>query len=190
MLFLPKETFLKIQNMKALKSHFPFLSLIILITLIVFLRVFIPVPNVTPVAAIALFGAAYIRRKELAVFLPLIILFVSDIILGLYSPVLMAGVYGSFVLISFIGFYLLRKISFSRLVAGSLVSSVIFFIVTNFVVWAEGLWYPMTLSGLFNCYYLALPFFRYEIAGTLVFTLFFFYSYSLIAEKSFSLHKV
>lgn len=176
--------------MKAIKNNMPVLTLLFLIIVVAALRVFISVPNVTPVAAIALFGAAYIRRKELAIFIPLMILFISDIFIGLYSPVLMAGVYGSFILISFIGFLVRRKISFVNIVGTSLISSVIFFLVTNFVVWAEGLWYPLTMDGLMQCYILALPFFRYEILGTLAFSLFFFYSYALVTEKSFSLHKV
>ncbi len=170
--------------MKTIKNNSGLLILVLLVVAIAFLRMFIPFPNVTPVAAIALFSAAYFKRKEVAMILPITILLISDVFIGFYSPLLMAGVYGSFILIALIGFVLRRKINFATVVGGSLASSVIFFLVTNFVVWLEGLWYPLTGQGLMMCYYSALPFFRYEVFGTLAFTSVFFGSWALINRYS------
>jgi len=165
--------------MKIIKNNTSLLILLALIAATAFLRIFIGIPNVTPIAAIALFGGAYIKRKEFAILLPLAILFVSDLFIGVYSPVLMVGVYGSFVMISFLGFLLRKKINFVTVVGSSLISSLIFFLVTNFVVWAQGLWYPLTTGGLVSCYAMAVPFFKYEAVGTLLFNAFFFLSYAL-----------
>jgi hypothetical protein len=169
--------------MKNRKNNQALLILLILIVAVAFLRVFIGIPNVTPIAAIALFGATYIKRRELALVLPLAILFISDLFIGLYSPVLMLSVYGSFILIALIGFAMRKKVNIYSVIGGSISASVVFFLVTNFIVWAEGLWYPLTVEGLVSCYAMALPFFRYELIGTLAFTLFFFGSYSLITRK-------
>jgi hypothetical protein len=175
--------------MKTIKINPSILALFILIVAAAFLRVFIQIPNVTPVAAIALFGATYIKRRELAIILPLIILLISDLFLGMYSSVLMAGVYGSFILIAFLGFVLRRRINLITVAGASLASSVIFFLVTNFVVWAQGLWYPLSIEGLLSCYAMAIPFFRYEVIGTLVFSLFFFYTYALSTSRAFKLEQ-
>ena len=54
----------------------------------------------------------------------------------------------------------------------AILSSVLFFIVTNFGVWLTGggWFYPKTLQGLIECYTLAIPFFRNSLAGDLVYT--------------------
>lgn len=165
-----------------------FIVLLLLIAATAFLRVFITIPNFTPIAAIALFGGTFIKRKELALLLPISILFISDLFIGLYSPALMIGVYGSFILIAAFGFILRKNVNVVSVIGSSFGASVLFFVITNFVVWAEGLWYPMTFSGLTACFVSAIPFFRYEVIGTLVFSLFFFGSYSLITKRIFAVN--
>ena len=64
------------------------------------------------------------------------------------------------------------------LVGCSLLSSVLFFVVTNFGSW---LWfgsYAPTLSGLGHCYLAAVPFFRHTVAGDLAFSIVLFGSYA------------
>ncbi len=148
-----------------------------------FLRIFIEMPNISPVAAIALFGGTLISRKGWAILFPLVILFASDMVLGLYSPFLMAFVYGSFALIAVVGLWLRKHMKVHNVVLASLASSVLFFVVSNLGVWAEGLWYPMTVTGLTECFAMAIPFFRYELVGTLGFTLVFFGVYQLATTR-------
>jgi len=175
--------------MKDSKNKKTFVVLLLLIIAAAFLRLVIGIPNVTPIAAIALFGGTYIKRKELALILPLAILLISDVFIGFYSPVLMAGVYGSFIIIGLLGFLLRKKINILTVTTASVSASVIFFLATNFVVWVQGLWYPMTIEGLISCYYLALPFFRVELISTLAFSLFFFGSYAMMTSKVLSTEK-
>src|SRR6185436_16501701 len=52
------------------------------------------------------------------------------------------------------------------LVAGSLLSSAAFFLISNFGVWMTGN-YPPTSEGLVACYVAAIPFFRFTLAGDL-----------------------
>jgi hypothetical protein len=54
----------------------------------------------------------------------------------------------------------------------ALLSSILFFVITNFGVWLTGggWFYPRTWQGLVECYVMAIPFFRNTLAGDLVFT--------------------
>ena len=132
--------------MKINKTHF-----VIGIIIVAILSRLIPhPPNFTPVTAVALFSIINFKNKYIAISIPIICLFVSDLILGI--SLINLFVYFSFILISGIG-YLLGKINLKSI----LLSSLIFFIVTNFGVWLIG--YPNTLEGFIACYVAAIPFF-------------------------------
>lgn len=167
---------------KGIDKRFVFVSGIIL--LFALLRIVISIPNVSPVAAIALFGGSMISRRSWSMILPLAVLFISDLFIGLYSLPLMLAVYGSMILIAFLGRQLLKNRTIGNIVMVSVASSLSFFIITNLAVWGEGLWYPMTLGGLALCFDLAIPFLRYELIGTLAFSLFFFGSYYLVEQRT------
>ena len=70
----------------------------------------------------------------------------------------------------------------------SLISSTVFFIVTNLGVWLVGGLYPHTLPGLENCYILALPFFRNTLMGDLLYTGVLFGSFAM--AKRITNHQV
>ncbi|MCX5707707.1 MAG: hypothetical protein NTY14_01795, partial [Candidatus Omnitrophica bacterium] len=74
------------------------------------------------------------------------------------------------------------KTSATKVISFSLVSSLLFFAVSNFGVWLMG-WYPRTTAGLVQCYAMALPFLRDFTASTLVYSAIFFGSYELIAHS-------
>jgi len=135
--------------------------------------------NFTPIAAMALFSGCYLRKKW-AVVLPLAAMFISDIFIGFYDWQVMASVYLSIVLVFAIGWFLSKKLKWHNVIFASLSSSVAFFLITNFAVWAFFNWYPHTLAGLFNCFTLALPFFRNTLLGDLVYSGIFFGAYELI----------
>lgn len=125
-------------------------------------------PNVTPVIAMALVGGAYLGRKT-GFIVPLAALLLSDMILGFHG--LMIYVYGSVILTVLIGMLVRRRKNPLTLVAGSLVSSALFFLITNTGVWLQGggRVYPMTFEGLLLSYTLAIPFFRNSVFGDLLF---------------------
>ena len=154
------------------------LALILIVVGILFR--FIPhMPNVNPVAAIALFGATCLPNKRLAVIVPLALMVISDLFLGLHDIVVFT--WGSVVLISLLGLALRSSRKLTIILAGSLVSSLVFFIITNFGVWANG-WYPRTMAGLSQCYIAGIPFFRNFLASTLVYSTVFFGAYELSAK--------
>jgi hypothetical protein len=135
--------------------------------------------NFTPVAAMALFAGCYLK-KWWAVALPLAAMLVSDYFIGFYDWPVMASVYLGIALAFAIGWYLNKYLKWYNVVLASLASSVAFFVVTNFAVWAFFNWYPHTWAGLISCFTLALPFFRNTLAGDLVYSGLFFGAYYLV----------
>lgn len=165
---------------KIFTPNFIFVASVIIIAIVS--RLLPHLPNVTPVAAIALFGGTYISRKSLAFLFPLVILFISDLFIGIYPE--MYAVYISFAITVLIGFILRKRVGLINITLASLSSSLIFFIVTNFAVWLSGTYsYPMNFNGLILCYEAAVPFFRNELFGTLAYNALFFGLYYFVRQK-------
>ncbi len=158
------------------------LALILLATLTRLALNFLPYPphNFSPIAAIGLFGAAAFNRRWLALAAPFAALFLSDLVLNnlIYSQyytsftlVTSWWIYAAFGLVMLIGWALLRqKTSPGRVVAASLMSSAVFFLVTNYCVWATGLMYPKDATGLMACYAAGIPFLGNTVLGDLFFS--------------------
>jgi len=136
-------------------------------------------PNFTPVAAIAIFSGVYLNKKY-SFLIPLALMIASDLALGLHNVVVFT--WGSFIVVTFLGLWVKKHKSVSRIFAGSVISSVIFYVISNFGVWLMG-WYPRDLTGLINCYVMALPFLRNFTLGTLVYSAVFFGAYELVARS-------
>jgi hypothetical protein len=149
------------------------------ITLIIFgilLRLLPHMPNFAPVGAIALFGGAVLGWRT-AVWLPLIIMMGADMVIGMYPGMIFT--WAGFVLVSLFG-TMLRNASLPvRIGVGAIGSGVIFFIVSNFGVWAVGGLYPHTITGMIDCYYMALPFFRTSLLADLFYSTVLFGTYEL-----------
>jgi len=152
-------------NSNNLTSRFWLVSLMILGA--AFTRLIPHPPNFTAVGAMALFGGAYFSEKKFAFIVPIIAMVVSDMIIGFHNG--MMSVYLSFVIIVGIGIILSRNIKFKNIVAASLLSSVLFFILTNFQMWILSPLYAKNISGLAACYIAAIPFFHYTVLGDLFF---------------------
>ena len=108
--------------------------------------------NFTPIAAMALFSGAQLRDRRVAFLVPLVPMFLTDLIIGLHA--LIPVVYGSLALIVCIGFWLQRRQSTVRIAVASLAGSVLFYLITNF---ACGL--PRSLEGVMQSYVDGIPFF-------------------------------
>jgi hypothetical protein len=123
--------------------------------------------NFTPVGALGLFAGAYISLRRYWL-VPIMALLVSDVFIGFYNPVAMVFVY-----MAFIGCALLGRIMLSsgrnviRIGFSAFLSAVLFFVISNFGVWLAGLYYPMSLTGLLQCYAMAIPFFGNTLYGDL-----------------------
>ncbi len=166
----------------------------IIILLAAFSRLIPHNMNLTPVGAIALFGGTYLGRNWKAFMIPILVIFLSD--LALYKFVYadagysffydgFAWVYGSYLLIVLLGAYWIKKVNVFRVITGSLGAAVLFFLITNFGCW-PGTTYTPDFNGLMTCYAAGLPFFKYTLAGDLVYGLVLFGTYAIIKAKYLS----
>ncbi len=134
--------------------------------------------NFAPITALALFGGAYLPRK-FAFVLPLAAVFISDWFIG-YDPTTIWFVYGSFLLSGLIGLYIRDHKTVSSVVSGTILASLLFFVITNFAVWLNPVsTYTKDFKGLIECYIAAIPFFRNTLMGDMFFTGVFFGGYEL-----------
>jgi hypothetical protein len=161
------------------KARLITLSLIIL-TVAMF-RLLPHPPNVSPVAALALFGGAYFTDKRLAFLVPLLALFLSDLLIGLHDT--MIFVYAGFVLTVVIGFWISKHRSGGRILAGVLGSTLLFFLITNFGAWLSHGMYPLTFEGLMQAYVAGIPFLHYSLIGDLLFSALLFGGYALLQRS-------
>jgi len=129
------------------------ITALLLILFAAFSRILPHPANFTPVAAIALFSGTYLNKKYMLV-VPIAAMLLSDLIIGFHSG--MIWVYGSFVLIGLIGLWLKNHKKIGNIIGAALLSSIIFFIITNFGVWLTG-YYGLTFNGLIECYTMANP---------------------------------
>jgi len=133
-------------------------------------------PNVAPITALALFSGASFRNKWFSIIFPLIAMLLSDIVLG-FSTISL-WVYSAFILITMFA-WLVKELRWTSV----LISSLIFFIISNFGVWV--LSYPHTIEGLITCYTMAIPFFGYSILGDMAWSLILFGLYETIKQNVF-----
>ena len=134
-------------------------------------------PNFSPIDAMALFSGAYLGRRGIAFVAPLAALFLSDLVLGFYHGV--ATVYATVALIVVIGWWLSSKRTPLRIGAAAIMSSVTFFVITNFGMWLFSGFYPVTYAGLVACYAAAIPFFQNTVAGDLFYSVLLFGGFAL-----------
>jgi hypothetical protein len=135
---------------------------------------FLPHPwHFTPVAASLLFFGAYRKRQQL--WFPVALLAASDFILTKFVyhyPFAwdLVVTWAWYLAVLVLGSGLGRRLKPVWIIGSALLSSVSFFLVSNFAVWAAYDMYPKTFSGLIACYLAAVPFFWGTLAGDLVFT--------------------
>lgn len=133
----------------------------------IILRLIPHLPNFAPIAAMALFGGTYLNKKY-ALLVPIFAMLISDYFIGFYNPWIMFSVYGSFILIGLIGLWLKNHKTVANVLGASLSGSIIFFLVTNFAVWAVPYsMYHHNLQGLLQSYIMGLPFLKNTILGDL-----------------------
>jgi hypothetical protein len=145
-------------------------------------------PNFTPLAAIALFGGKQLP-KRLSLIIPLLALFLSDLIIGLYSWKIMLAVYTGFIISALLGWLMRKKFSPARLAGLTLASSTTFFLLTNAAVWAFSPIYPNTFQGLMLSYWYGLPFFRNELMGNLFYVTLIFGCFEIVKIISAQLRR-
>jgi hypothetical protein len=171
-------------------------STLVAIIVLAALSRFIPHPfNFTPIAAIALFGGAYFTNRWQAIVLPMAAMLLSDTILeittgyGFHSGMLI--IYAAFTLVAVLGMNVLKKVNPVRVVAASVASSLIFFLITNFAfLYPEAAIpdptlgnYPHNLTGIIASYTAGIPFLKNQILGDLFFSGVLFGGFALLQRR-------
>ena len=101
--------------------------------------------------------------------IPLLAMFISDLVIGFHPYML--WVYGAIGLSTLISSWSMQfNKKYIQLGAMAIISSVLFFIITNFAVWFMWDNYPKTIDGLIMCYTIAIPFFQNTLLSTIVYT--------------------
>jgi len=152
-----------------------------------------------PQLAMAIFGGAIFKDKKWAFLLPLLSMFISD---ALYEVLYRNGVgtmqgfyegqitnYVLFGLMTFFGFFI-KNYNIGKIAAAALAAPTAYFLLSNFMVWASnsplaGLGRPKTLNGLMLALSDGLPFYKWSLVATVIFSALLFGSYFLIARPSF-----
>lgn len=138
-------------------------------------------PNFESIGAIALFAGAHFDDKRWAFVLPLGALLLSDAVIGFHAQ--MPIVYGTFALVVCMGFFLREQRTALNIAGAAVAASTLFFVITNFGVWAFDGLYPRTFEGLVVCYIAAIPFFGNTLAGSLFYAFLLFGGFALAERK-------
>ena len=124
----------------------------------------------TPTAAAAIFAGYYFSRIGFALIVPFAILVISDVLLPAYNSIgVMILTYAVMMLPVWFG-RLLRKPGTTadtawRWAICGFVPATLFFLVSNFGVWLFQSDYAKSWHGLTLCYWSAVPFYRWMLAG-------------------------
>jgi hypothetical protein len=127
---------------------------------------------------IGLFAGSHARKLSTGVLATLFALALRDAVLGFYSG--FWYVYAAALIPVFLGRLIRDGNGVGKVAAAALASSLLFFLITNFMVWATGNMYPHTLGGLSACFLAGIPFYRNQILGDAFYTAAIFGGYALI----------
>jgi len=165
-----------------------FITAVLLILFAAFSRLMPHPENFAPVAAAAIFAGLFMNKKY-AIIIPIAATVLSDIFIGFYPYVI--WVYGTYAVIAVLGLLMQSRVQKSAgikkagyIYGTTIIASIIFFLVTNFGVWASGLFYEMSLSGLMQSYIAAIPFFRTSLLADVVYITLMTGVYMLVTRMS------
>lgn len=166
-------------------NHKKWFIIAIILILIGFTYRFLPhPPNFSPLMAITIFSSFVLSKKINKYFsfsIPLIILFISDLIIGF--SIINLFVYIGFLISSLLSYIYSLKVQKNIIIHSNLsglINNTVFFIISNFGVWIFTNMYSKTWQGLIECYYNAIPFFKNSVLSTLIFTTIIFLIYPLL----------
>lgn len=136
-------------------------------------------PNLSSVAAAALFAGAVFSRRAAGVMIAIAAMLASDWAIGFYDPRIMACVYAAIVVPALLGRLTRGRMAPLRIAGCAVTSSIVFFAASNFGVWLFGGAYEISLAGLGECYAAAAPFFRFTLVGDVAWSAAFFGGYAI-----------
>src|SRR6478752_1404679 len=177
-----------------------FLVLVIVSTLVkIICAPQIDLSGFTAVIAVSLFSGLAMQNKKLAFLLPLLTLFISDVLIAAFHamnllpfPGFYSGqitIYILFIVLTLIGIGL-RNYKTAGIFVAAFIGPTVFFLLSNFMVWKTGarsMGYNEDISGLWQSYSLGLPFYRNSLISTFIFLPAFVAAYNLVQYGKFAL---
>lgn len=177
-----------------------FILILAMILIAVSTRLFPHLPNFTAIGAMTLFGSAYLSKKYLAVILPLVAMWLSDLVLNnvIYSSFNESFVwfqsfqiytYIPIILVAIIGVLFFRsKVTIPKILFGSALFPMVFFLISNFGTWLSPYsLFTHDLSGLVATYIAGLPYLGNDLLGTAIYSTVIFGAYYFITNQNPSL---
>lgn len=155
-------------------------ALISLIFIAIATRIIPHAPNFTAVGAVALFGGAMFKNNWKALVIPVLALFLSDLIINnvlyasfYHSFILLtpgfAFIYGGFLISVLIGRYMINGFKIANMAAAGVISTIAFYLVTNFGAWLANPIYTKDITGLMASYAAGIPFLGSQLAATFIY---------------------
>ena len=176
------------------KFFLRFVAISLIISVTALLRLVPHFPNFSPLGAICRFGAAHFSNKIQVYIVPLLAIWISDILVNnlIYSEyfnhftIFYDGFYwqyGSYLLIVFFSTFTLKNQNSIKIICSAIGAALLFFLVSNFGVWASGNMYPNNFSGLMTCYIAGIPFIKGTIISNIIFSVILFGGFSLLENR-------
>jgi hypothetical protein len=127
-------------------------------------------PGFLPVAASGFFAARMLRIAPLAIVVPVLGMILSDVALPGEDWRIQAVGFAAIAIPALAGIATRRWPGIVPAVATVVVSSFLFWLLSNGAVWVFSGMYPLNLSGLAQCYVAAVPFLEKTVMGDLLWT--------------------
>lgn len=171
-----------------MKNKNTILVFVVLVTMILLSRWVSHLWNFTLVGGAFLFAGSYFQDKKTSIALVLSSMLISDYVIGFHDQML--SVYFAYLIFVTLGFLLANNSSRLKILGFSFLGSFSFYAITNFAVWYQGNLYPMTLSGLMDCYVMAIPFYRNQLLSDILSSFAFFEVAKLVAQNTVVVAKI
>ena len=138
-------------------------------------------PNFTPILGMAIFSGAIISKRFIAYLVPLAAMLLSDLYLGFHAS--MPIIYFSLAVCVLIGTFIEARVSILNSFLSISLGVLVFFLITNFMVWYGSGMYEYSISGLVTCYFMGLPFVQNTFISSILYGMGAFLIYDIINKR-------
>ena len=138
-------------------------------------------PNFTPILGMAVFSGAIINRRFIAYLVPLTAMLLSDLYLGFHAT--MPIIYFSLAVCVLIGTFIEARVSILNSFLSISLGVLVFFLITNSMVWYGSGMYESSISGLMTCYFMGLPFVQNTFISSIFYGMGAFLIYEIIDKR-------
>ena len=138
-------------------------------------------PNFTPILGMAVFSGAIISRRIIAYLVPLVAMLLSDLYLGFHAS--MPIIYFSIAVCVLIGTIIESRVSILNSFLSISLGVLLFFLITNFMVWYGSGMYELSISGLMTCYLMGLQFLQNTFISSILYGMGAFLIYDILNKR-------